>query len=41
MLDGRLGNGDVYAVATNPGDLADWLNDYAVTLGDMHKAGEL
>jgi hypothetical protein len=34
-------NGDTYAEATNPADLADWLSDYAVTLGEMHAAGEL
>jgi hypothetical protein len=35
------GNGDVYAEANDPGDLADRLSDYAVTLGDVHKQGEL
>jgi hypothetical protein len=34
-------NGDTYAEATNPAELANWLNDFAVTLGEMHKAGEL
>jgi hypothetical protein len=34
-------NGNTFAEAANPGALADWLSDYAVTLGDMHKAGEL
>jgi hypothetical protein len=35
------GDGEVYAEASDPGDLADWLNDYAVTLGDMYARGEL
>ena len=29
------------AQASDPGDLADWLSDYAVALGDMHQRGEL
>lgn len=33
--------GQVYAEAANPADLADWLMDYAAELGDMHERGEL
>lgn len=33
--------GQVFAEATDPGALAGWLNDYAATLGRMHRAGEL
>jgi hypothetical protein len=34
-------NGNTFAEATDPGELADWLSDYAVTLGEMHRRGEL
>jgi hypothetical protein len=33
--------GNVLAESPNPGHLADWLQEYAETLGDMHCRGEL
>ncbi|QGJ95679.1 hypothetical protein SEA_BROWNIE5_78 [Mycobacterium phage Brownie5] len=34
-------NGQVYAEATNPADLAGWLTEYTQSLGRMHERGEL
>jgi hypothetical protein len=36
-----VATGAIYAEATNPGDLADWLSAYAATLGDLYESGEL
>lgn len=33
--------GQVLAEATNPGDLSEWLTDYADALGAAHNRGEL
>ena len=35
------GNSEVYAEANDPAGLADWMNDCAVTVGDMHTRDEL